>query len=135
MTNESNSLLGTLRFFLPAFLAELALSALMVGVYALLGRLTVKVGLGAILGTVIAILNFGVMVFSLLKAEQKGTPAKGQIASTGSYAIRMIILTVVLVISLKTGIYDPVATLLPLVFFRIAIMLSELFRKKGANHQ
>ena len=133
MTKQPNSLADTLRTLLPVLLIELALSALMVGVYALLGRFSGGVVLGAALGTALAVLNFVAMVVSLLRAERAGVPAKGQLASTGSYIFRMIVLAAVLVLVLKTGYFDPVATLLPLVFFRIAIMLSELFHKKGAD--
>ena len=129
---QKNKLRETLRFFLPTFLALLAPTGAMVGVFALIGRLTQKVWLGAALGTALSMLNFVAMVVLLLRAEKAETPAKGQLASGGSYVIRMAILAAALVVALKSDCFDPVATLLPLVFFRIAIMLSELFRKKGA---
>lgn len=129
---QKNKLCETLRFFLPTFLALLALTGAMVSVFALIGRLTQKVWLGAALGTALSMLNFVAMVVLLLRAEKAETPAKGQLASGGSYVIRMAILAAALVVALKSDCFDPVATLLPLVFFRIAIMLSELFRKKGA---
>ena len=41
-----------------------------------------------------------------------------------------IVLLVVLVIALKSKRFDPLATLLPLCFMRLALMASELVRKK-----
>ena len=45
----------------------------------------------------------------------------------------MVVLLVVLVIALKSKRFDPLATLLPLCFMRLALMASELVRqqKKG----
>ena len=42
----------------------------------------------------------------------------------------MVVLLVVLVIALKSKRFDPLATLLPLCFMRLALMASELVRKK-----
>ena len=44
--------------------------------------------------------------------------------------IILAVLLVVLVIALKSKRFDPLATLLPLCFMRLALMASELVRKK-----
>lgn len=122
---------GTFRSMLPVLGAELALTALMLGVYALLRRFTLRVALGAALGTGAAALNFCVMILSLLRAERKQSAAAAQLTVRGQYVARMAALLVILVLALKFGPFDPLAALLPLCFMRIALMISEPLRKKG----
>lgn len=119
-----------LREFLPVLVTEVVLSGLMLLVYALIGRWSVKVLLGGLLGTAAELLNFTVMTFSLLRAEQAETPLKGQLAAKGNYLLRTAVLLAVLIGALITGYFDPLATLLPLCFMRIALFTVNLKRTK-----
>ena len=119
-----------LREFLPVLVTEVVLSGLMLLVYALIGRWSVKVLLGGLLGTAAELLNFTVMTFSLLRAEQAETPQKGQLAAKGNYLLRTAVLLAVLIGALITGYFDPLATLLPLCFMRIALFTVNLKRTK-----
>ncbi len=119
-----------LREFLPVLVTEVVLSGLMLLVYALIGRWSVKVLLGGLLGTAAELLNFTVMTFSLLRAEQAETPQKGQLAAKGNYILRTAVLLAVLIGALITGYFDPLATLLPLCFMRIALFTVNLKRTK-----
>lgn len=118
----------TLKSFLPVFLAEIALSGVMLLVYALIGRWSQKILLGALLGTAAELLNFTVMTLSLLRAERAESSAKGQLAARGNYILRMVVLLAVLVAALASGYVDPLATLLPLCFMRIALFAANLKR-------
>ena len=128
-----NKAVEALRSMLPILLIALAMTGIMIGVYALLGKLTAKVVLGAVLGTAAALLNFAVMTYSVVRAESAESPERGALQVRLNYVIRMIVLAAALIVALKTKAFDPVATVLPLCFIRIAIFLSELFRKKEAN--
>lgn len=128
-----NKAVEALRSMLPILLIALAMTGVMIGVYALLGKLTGKVALGALLGTAAALLNFAVMTLSVVKAERAESPERGALQVRLNYVIRMIVLAAVLIVALKTDRFDPVATVLPLCFIRIAIFISEIFRKKEAN--
>lgn len=119
-----------LREFLPVLVTEVVLSGLMLLVYALIGRWSLKVLLGGLLGTAAELLNFTVMTFSLLRAEQAETPQKGQLAAKGNYLLRTAVLLAVLIGALITGYFDPLATLLPLCFMRIALFTVNLKRTK-----
>lgn len=130
---HQNKAIRALRSMLPILLTVPVMSGIMIGIYALLGKLTAQVLLGALLGTVAALLNFTVMTFSVIKAEDAESPEKGALQVRGNYTLRMIVLAVVLILALKTKRFDPVTTVLPLCFTRIAIFLSELFRKKEVN--
>lgn len=121
---------AVLKTQLPLALTELILSGLMIVVYAFIDKLAKDVCLGALLGTAAALVNHGVMVLSLLKAERAENPAKGQLQVRGSYTLRMLVLFGALLLCLKTGHFDPLATLLPLCFMRVAIFISELLVKK-----
>lgn len=133
--NESNPTAQTFRDILPVMLGELLLTGIMLGVYALIGRFSAKVFWGALLGAGTVLLNFSVMIFALLRAEKRGSPEKGQLYVKATYALRMLLLAAVLILALKTKVFDPLATALPLCFQPIAVWLFELFRKKGENAQ
>lgn len=130
-TKKQNKTAATLRSMLPLFLIALALSAVMVGVFLLIGRYDRTVLFGALLGTAASLLNFIVMTISLLRASEAEDPAKATLRVRGIYFLRMAVLIAVLVIALKTKYFNPFATLLPLCFFRMAMFLSELFHKKS----
>lgn len=133
--NESNQTAQTFRNILPVMLGELLLTGIMLGVYALIGRFSPAVLWGALLGMGAVLLNFSVMIFALLKAEKRGSPEKGQLYVRATYALRMLLLAAVLILALKTKLFDPLATALPLCFQPIAVWLYELFRKKGEKTQ
>lgn len=121
---------ATLAEMWPIFPAEVLLSAVMLGVYAIVGRWSMKILWSAALGTGLVLLNFAVMIFSLILAERAASPAKGQLAARGNFMLRMIVLVVVLIFALKSGKFDPLATLLPLCFMRIALFAGTLLNKK-----
>lgn len=133
--NESNPTAQTFRDILPVMLGELLLTGIMLGVYALIGKFSAKVLWGALLGAGAVLFNFSVMIFALLRAEKRGSPEKGQLYVKATYALRMLLLAAVLILALKTKVFDPLATALPLCFQPIAVWLFELFRKKGENAQ
>ena len=127
--NESTS--GSLKWLvLPTLAAEVALSGIMLGCYALFGTLRQDILLGAALGTAAALVNFAAMILGLLRASKKENPLAAQLTSRVLFVVRMVVLLVVLVIALKSKRFDPLATLLPLCFMRLALMASELVRKK-----
>ena len=123
--NESTS--GSLKWLvLPTLAAEVVLSGIMLGCYALFGTLRQDI----LLGTAAALVNFAAMILGLLRASKKENPLAAQLTSRILFVARMVVLLVVLVIALKSKRFDPLATLLPLCFMRLALMASELVRKK-----
>lgn len=111
----------TFRRFVPVLIAEAALTALMLGVYALAGRWSAKVLLGALLGAGLAIANFSAMVLSFLRGERTQDPEKLRLFARGGTFLRLIVLFGLLFCALKFWALDPLATLLPLVLMRIAL--------------
>ena len=134
---ELNKTAQTFRDVFPVMLGELLLTGVMLAVYALIGRFSLKVLWSAALGAGVVLLNFTVMILALLQAEKRGSPEKGQLYVRATYALRLVLLAAVLILALKSKVFDPLATALPLCFQPIAVWLFELFRKmkKGENTQ
>lgn len=134
---EPNKTAQTFRDVFPVMLGELLLTGVMLAVYALIGRFSLKVLWSAGLGAGAVLLNFTVMILALLQAEKRGSPEKGQLYVRATYALRLVLLAAVLILALKSKVFDPLATALPLCFQPIAVWLFELFRKmkKGENTQ
>lgn len=108
--------------------------AAMIGVFALLGRFDTPVLLGGLAGGVLAVLNFFFMAvivnLAADRAEQQDV-AGGQKLIKGAYPIRLLLLAVVLFACGKSGVFNVIALVLPLVFVRPTLTIAEFFKKKG----
>ena len=106
----------------------------MLGVYALLSKFSVKVLLGGIAGGILAIGNFFFMaVMASLAADkaENGDVAKGKALMQSSYTVRLIVLAVMLFACAKSGYFELLPLLLPLAFTRPILSVGEFFRKSG----
>lgn len=105
----------------------------MIGIFALLGFLDMKVVLGSIVGGLLAVLHFFFMaiIASLAadKAEQQDVEG-GQKMLRGSYPIRLLVLAVILFACARSGALNVIALVLPLLFVRPTLTITEFFRKK-----
>lgn len=106
--------------------------AVMVGVFALLGDYDRSVLLGGILGGVIAVGNFFVMaVCADLAADkaEKGNVQAGQALVRASYIGRLAVVAILLFALVKSGLCHVVAAVVPLIFNRPILTVSEFFGK------
>jgi hypothetical protein len=106
--------------------------AVMIGIFALLGYYDRSVLLGGILGGVIAVGNFFVMaVCADLAADraEKGNAKAGQSLIQLSYMGRLAVIAILLFALIKSGLCHVMAAVLPLIFNRPILTLSEFFRK------
>lgn len=120
---------------LVVLLGEAVGLALMYAVYALLGKFSLSVLLGGIIGAVLSAANFFFMAITVTLAAdraQNGDPTAGQKLIKGTYPVRLLVLAVILFACAKSGLFDVVALVLPLVFVRPTITVAEFFKKKGA---
>lgn len=111
-------------------------TAIMTGVFALLGKFDLSVLLGGIVGTLIAVANFFFMsLFADIAADKAEAQdvAGGQKLIQLSYMGRMLGLFLVLVLCAKSDIFNLLALVLPLAFNRPILTVSELFKKKGGS--
>ncbi len=114
-------------------LGEIVCIALMLGVYALIHRLSRPVLIGAAVGMVLATGNFFMMAVSASNASDRAVRQEvkaGTQLMRSSYLIRMAVIAVILFVLVKAGVCDAVTAILPLVFVRWILTVAELFRKK-----
>lgn len=113
-------------------LGQLICLGAMVGIFALLGFFGWDVVIGGVVGSLLSTLNFFFMAISTDLAADKAVNqdvkgGKGLIRS--SYTLRLVILAVVLFAFGKSGICNPFALVLPLVFTRPILTISQFFQK------
>ncbi len=121
---------------LIVLIGELVLSALMVGIFAVLGYFDISVVYGAAAGSLIATLNHLVLMLGVLAASSKAEKQDvkgGQMLVQMSYMGRLIGLFLILVICAKSGVFNLIALALPLVFTRPILTVAEFIHKKGGN--
>ncbi len=109
-------------------------SAIMVGVFALMGMFDMSVLLGAVIGTLLTVVNFLVMAICASLAADKAAAqdvkgAQGLISA--SQAGRYLVLGLLLFACGRSGLFNLFALVLPLVFVRPTITIAEFFRKPG----
>lgn len=110
--------------------------AAMIGIFVLLGKFDMSVLWGGIVGGLVAIANFFVMAIGVNIAADKAQNQDvkgGQAAIKGSYALRMLVMAVVLFAFAKSGICNVIALVIPLVFVRFTLTLWEFFRRKPGD--
>ena len=116
-------------------IGEVLCVAVMCGIYALLGKFNLSVLLGGLVGMVFAIGNFFFMAVAATLAADKAEAQDvegGKKLMKSSYPIRLLVLAGGMILCAKSGVFDVLALVLPLVFVRPVITLAEFFRKKGA---
>ena len=115
-------------------LGEVLGVAAMIGIFALLGKFDYTVALGGLVGGLVAFFNFFFMVVGLSAAADRAQnqDAKGgKSLVRGSYMIRLAVMFIVLFACAKSGYFNVIALVLPLIFVRPVITVLEFFRKKG----
>ena len=113
---------------------ELICTAAMVGIFSLMGYFNTGVVLGAIVGAVLATGNF---LFMAIGASLAADKAEAQDVKGGqnllqlSMLLRYAVLFIVLFACGKSGMFNLIALVLPLVFVRPILTIAEFFRKPG----
>ena len=112
--------------------ALLVCIAVMLAVYALLGRLDRLVLLGAVFGWILAVGNFlslSITVSNALdRAANGGSPQKAQLEIQTSSVVRPVILVIIYILLFRAELCDPLAAILPLLFAQVCIKLIDFFR-------
>ena len=110
--------------------------ALMLGVFALLGRLDRPVWIGAAVGLILAAGNFFMMAVSAGSASERAAAQDvngGKQLMRSSYMLRMGAIAVILFVLVKAGVCNVITAILPLLFVRWILTVAEVFRKKGRS--
>ena len=119
-----------------AFVAigEAVCVALMCGIYAFIGKFSLSVVLGGLVGLLVAAGNFFALAVVATLASEKaaaGDSLGGQKLMKSSYPIRLFAMAGVLILSARSGAFDVIALVVPLLFVRPILTIGEFFRKKG----
>ncbi|MBR6954720.1 MAG: ATP synthase subunit I [Clostridia bacterium] len=112
----------------------LGLSALMNGIFLLLGKWEMRVLWGTALGCAAAIGNFLLMCLTVEKAVGQ-EPARAKATVASSQTLRLLMQGAVLVLAFTVKVFHPLAALLPLLFPQLAIRLRPLWKKGMAPGQ
>lgn len=113
-------------------------TGIMYGVFALLGKFDLSVLLGGLTGAVLSVLNFFFMAVSSSLAADKAENQDvkgGQALIQRSYLIRLAVLFVLLFACAKSGYFNAIALVLPLIFVQPTITIAEFFRKSGDDQK
>lgn len=117
-------------------IGEVLCTAIMILIFAVLGKYDTSVLLGGIVGAVLATLNFFIMALGTNAAADKAVRQDvkgGQALIQLSYIGRMALLFIVLALCARSGRFHVLTLVLPLVFVRPALSIAEIFKKKGEN--
>ena len=107
------------------------------GVFALLNAFDSTVLLGGIVGGLVAVGNFLAMAIGVSMAADKAQQQNvtgGQATIKGSFLLRMAVLFVILFAFAKSGLCNPIALVVPLVFVRFTLTIAEFFRRKPGDN-
>ena len=111
-------------------------TAVMIGVFAMLGKYDTSVLLGGAAGALLAVGNFFFMAVGIILAADKAEKQEvnaGKLLARNSYLFRLLVLAVLLFACAKSGWFNLFALVLPLIFVRPALTIAEFFRKTGGN--
>lgn len=107
--------------------------AVMYAVFALLGYFDRAVLFGGLIGGGMAILNFLFMAIGASlaadKAEAQNVKGGKSLLQT-SMLLRYVVLFVVLFACAKSGLFNTISLVVPLIFVRPTLTIAEFFRKK-----
>ena len=119
-----------------------ALVALMLAVYAVLGRLNARVALGGIYTGALTVLNFFIMGLTVQGVTNRAAEKERNEQELAdltiemknrmklSYNVRMIALFALLVVGLSVFKFDPLATILPVVFPTVVIRILQIMEAR-----
>lgn len=114
---------------------EMLCAGVILGIYWLLGRLNRAVVLGILMGAVLAVGNFLFMALTADLASDRAAKQDvqgGQLLIRNSYLLRLAGLFGILFLCAKSGWFDLVALVLPILFVSPILIAVELFRKAGS---
>lgn len=140
-----------LRELLAILIGEILTSSVICGIYLIIKKYTYKVFLGVLLGSTVTLLNF--LVLSIMTnrvintfLEERGKKelseeetmeitmkfqGKIQTQMKISFLIRILVLVASLIAAFLSGVFEPLATVIPILMMRPIIMVSELIKRKG----
>jgi hypothetical protein len=132
-------------------IGEIVTSSIICGIYLLIDKYTYKVLLGVLLGSAVTLLNFLVLSIMANTVINRFLEARGNEELTDeeameltlkfqgkiqaqmklSFLVRIAVLVAALVAAFISGVFDPLATVIPILMMRPIITVSELIKRKA----
>ena len=113
---------------------ELIAAALTVAVYALLKKLDAGVWIGALVGALLATVNYFLLALAASKvtdsAAANGSDKAGQGMMRFSYILRLILIFAALVVLAKLKVINPLAAIVPLVLMQPIILFTQYYLQR-----
>lgn len=145
-TQNKNSYIDTIYLAI----GEIIISLIVVAVYLIIGLFKWQVVTGVALGSVVTVLNYIILSFAVNRAINKFMALRGdkemneeeaeafakantvkvQNAITKSYLLRTTLMMGALVLSLITGYFDTIPTIIPLIMYKPLLYAVEFVKKK-----
>lgn len=113
-------------------------AAVMLAVFAVLGRLDLSVVLSGILGGAVAVANFLVLGLTVQKVTATAHEERGRKIMQFSYSMRMLVQVLWLILAVSLPALHWVAAALPLLFPRVTIAVMQLtgmYKKEQSNEE
>lgn len=111
-------------------LTEGIMTALMIAVFLIIGKFDIYVLFGGLTGAVVSVLNFFLMGLTLQKCLDDADEKHRNSFLSLSKSARMIGIVVVVVVAVAVFDFNIYATLIPLVFPRISMLIRQITMKK-----
>lgn len=111
-------------------------TGIMLVIYYAIGMFSTKILYGAVAGFFLGVGNFLAMAIVASRAADKAEAQDinaGRVLMQGSYFARLVLLFIVMVVLTKAQLCDPLAMVIPLLFVRPVITVSELLIKKKSK--
>lgn len=105
--------------------------AIMLVVYAALGRFSLAVLLGGLIGALYAVLNFLLLGMTVQKVAEmrEGNEELARMQMKSSYNMRMVIMILLIVVAFALPFVDGLACMIPMLFPRLTILVLQLTGK------
>ena len=115
------------------FMMILLMSVIELLLFLAFGHFNLAVVFGCLLGALVSFLNFLFLALSIEKSVSKGKKS-AQMSMGTSYSVRLMFIAAAVVFAIKSPHINYLAALIPLIFPRISIMISEIIlKKRGAK--
>ena len=105
--------------------------AIMLVVYAAMGRFSLAVVLGGLIGSLYAVINFLLLGMTVQKVAEmrEGNEELARMQMKSSYNMRMVIMILLIVVAFALPFVDGLACMIPMLFPRLTIFVLQLTGK------
>ncbi len=113
--------------------AEAIMTAIMFAVFLALGRFDLGVLSGGLVGFAVSLLNFFLMCLTVQRSVKYDDDKKRKTMMNASMGLRLLLCFALLGLAIGLAGTNPWATLIPIVFPRLSVIIRQIMLKKQAK--